>query len=78
MNNFKSVLYWALTICIIIGLWPILKWLILILVVLAIYLFYRLKKSATIHTFNLNDDFMQNDEFNNFNKQTDHLDNGLA
>ena len=67
MNNFRSILYWIVTFFVIIALWPILKWLILILIVLAIYLFYRLRKNMTVHTFNMHDDFGQ-DEYNDYER----------
>ena len=47
MNN-PNILYWPLALIIIILLWPILKWLIIILLVLLALAFFKFSKNITI------------------------------
>lgn len=63
--NIKTLLYWLITFLIIYLLWPILKWLILIVIVLCLGLFLYLKKKTKVFTNikwtdeDMNDDYFE-------------------
>lgn len=61
--NIKTILYWLMTALIIYLLWPLLKWLILIVVGLLIFLYFYLKHKTKVFTSNIkwDDDFDNND-----------------
>lgn len=68
MNNnlLKTILYWTATIIILVALWPIIKWFILILLIFLVYIYFKFRKSASIHTFKFGDDI-----FNDIDNQDD-------
>lgn len=68
MNNnlLKTVLYWTATIIILVALWPIIKWFILILLIFLVYIYFKFRKNARIHTFKFDDNM-----FNDFNDLND-------
>ena len=48
MKALNSFLYWLTALLVIYMLWPILKWLIVLLFIFLVYIFFKISKAPTV------------------------------
>lgn len=72
MNN-RSILYWICVGMAVYFLWPLLKWLILILLVVMVFLFFYLKKRTKVFKTDIRwDEGTTNRDYYDYKKVSQH------
>lgn len=51
MLNLRSLLYWSATAILLVALWPLLRWLILIVLVLLVFLYWRFRSALHVTSY---------------------------
>lgn len=61
-NQIKSILYWLIAAILLVALWPLIKWLIIILLVFIVYIYFRFRHEVKkVNNFKYDDPFIKED-----------------